>query len=173
MVYPWQWDWLSFCVGMSPIFIKDTSAGWGAFTVSWPCLCVSLFPPESLQAVFWNHLCNSAYYNSPCIFCHYMRQLKTHLMLFTWFPELRPVYCPLLPSPLANTHTVLLCYRRVGASPRVPGPQLSSRLLQFHRAEVLGRALAKTIFPIHSNMTEASLATHFFSFHKHNYHLYQ
>lgn len=34
-------------------------------------------------------------------------------MLFTWFPELLPVYRPLLPSPLANIHTVLLCYRWV------------------------------------------------------------
>lgn len=95
--------------------------------VSWPCLCVCLFPPESLQAlataVLCNHLCNSAQHHSPCIFCHCMGQLKTHLMLYTWFPELLPVYCPLLPSPLANIHVVLLCYRWVGASHRVPGPR--------------------------------------------------
>lgn len=56
------------------------------------------------------------------------------------------------------------------ASHRVPGPQLSSKLLQFHRTEVLGSASAKTTFPIHSNITEASLVALFFSLHKHNYH---
>lgn len=99
-----------------------------------------------------------------------MRQLKTHLMLFTWFPELLPVYCPLLPSPPTNIHTVLPCCRWVPASHRVPGPQLSSRLLQFHRTEVLGSASAKTMFPICSNVTEASLVTLFFSLHKRSYH---
>lgn len=142
--------------------------------VSWPCLCVCLFPPESLQAlataVLCNHLCNSAQHHSLCIFCHCMGQLKTHLMLYTWFPELLPVYCPLLPGPLANIHVVLLCYRWVGASHRVPGPQLSSRHLQFHRTEVLGSASAKTTLPIRRNIPEASLATRFFSLHKHGYH---